>query len=364
MSTTRINDEVLKPIFWKGHALALIDQTLLPSTEQYHEYTSVISVAQAIEAMIVRGAPAIGITAAYGFIFALDAFDQTKPVDLEKVEASLSTAYDVLMASRPTAVNLKTALERMYAAWAVLKLNPPASVGLLRSAFEQEAITIHDEDLAFNYAMAEEGFRALGADTKKQLGVLTHCNTGSLATGGLGTALGIIKVGYRSKRIASVCITETRPWLQGSRLTAFELGTENIPFELMVEGAVGYKMRQGLIDWLIVGADRITANGDVANKIGTYALAVLAKTHGVKVMVAAPSTTLDFDLASGDEIPIELREGKEILKAAGYDLEKPEAQAINVFNPAFDITPAEYIDVIVTEKGACHPSELALKFKG
>ena len=353
-----IKDEVLKPIRWCGQYLELIDQTKLPNEQVYNSYDTIEGVASAIQSMVVRGAPAIGISAAYGLVFAFNDLDDESFVDVARVDQVVQKACAHLLASRPTAVNLQTALERMLNLWQSLQSNLPANKVALRNAFVEEATAIHHDDLKFNYEMSSHGLKALQSVSAEPIGVLTHCNTGSLATGGLGTALGIIKVAYRKGFIRNVCITETRPWLQGSRLTAFELGVEDIPFELMVEGAVGYKMQQGAIDWLIVGADRIAANGDVANKIGTYALCVLAKAHGVKVMVAAPSTTLDFQLASGSEIPIELRDSTEILKAAGYDLQSQNAKNIQVYNPAFDIAPAELIDYIVTEKGFCPPSEL------
>jgi len=365
--------ERLKPIVWRGHQLDLLDQRQLPLSKQFIQCTTPLEVAQAIQDMVVRGAPAIGIAAAYGFVLALSKVDVHKELTSSAAQAQLNAlvqeGHDQLLQSRPTAVNLHHAMARMQVKWRELfDLIVQAKLCLAdaQTQLEELAQIIHHEDIGFNQAIAEHGLAVLEQGSHKPLGVLTHCNTGSLATGGLGTALGIIKVG--AKRLVSsshseasrpiidhIFITETRPWLQGSRLTAFELMQESLDFTMIVEGAAGALMQTGQVQWLIVGADRITANGDVANKVGTYTLALIAKAHNVKVMVAAPSTTCDFSLASGADIPIETRGAQEVLAAGGHD---PNAD-ISVFNPVFDITPAAYIDYIVTEQGAVAPAELA-----
>lgn len=338
----------LKPIEWRDSTLLLLDQRALPVHERFLPMTTAVEVAQAITDMVVRGAPAIGIAAAYAVVLS---FAQHR-ADFVAMEPDVA----LLAASRPTAVNLHHALQRMTNVWQRLKAQDldfiQMQLGLLH-----EAQAIHREDLQSNQAMAAIGtehlrksFEAFGA-----LGVLTHCNTGSLATGGLGTALGIIKHAARQGLVNSIYATETRPWLQGSRLTAFELQYEGFDVQLLVEGGAASLMASGAVQWLIVGADRITANGDVANKVGTLGLAVLAQHYGVKVMVAAPLTTVDFTLQSSSDIPIEYRGGAEILAAAGYE----KADAVPVYNPVFDVTPAALIDVIVTEQGACAPQKLS-----
>lgn len=308
-------------IEWRQQSLHLLDQRVLPHEHRVLEYTTAAEVADAIRAMVVRGAPAIGIAAAYGY--ALDAL----------AGRDLQQAYHVLAESRPTAVNLFWALERMAA------LNTADAHTLVA-----EARKIHEEDIAANLAMGEFGASVLPENAV----IYTHCNTGALATGGHGTALGIIRSGYAEGKVTQVYAGETRPWLQGARLTAWELMQDQIPVSLVCDGAAAQLFRQGNVDWVIVGADRITANGDVANKIGTYSLAVLAKHHGVKVMVAAPTTTFDLTLTSGDDIPIEQRPQEEVTSLFGHPI---APQGCHAINPSFDVTPAGLIDVIATEKG-------------
>ena len=306
---------------WRNQALHLLDQRVLPHQHLIHEYTTAADVADAIRDMVVRGAPAIGIAAAYGY--ALDAL----------AGRDLEAAYRGLAESRPTAVNLFWALERM------------ASLGTSDAhTLVAEAKKIHDEDISANLAMGEYGASLLSDGSR----VYTHCNTGALATGGHGTALGIIRTAMSDGKIEQVYAGETRPWLQGARLTAWELMQDNIPVKLVCDGAAAQLFRQGKVDWVIVGADRITANGDVANKIGTYSLAVLAKHHGMKVMVAAPLSTFDMTLTSGNDIPIEQRSASEVTSLNGQAIAPTGCDAIN---PAFDVTPAELIDAIATEKG-------------
>jgi methylthioribose-1-phosphate isomerase len=308
-------------IAWHEQTLHLLDQRVLQHTHQILEYRTAADVAEAIRDMVVRGAPAIGITAAYGY--ALDAL----------AGRDLDQAYKVLAESRPTAVNLFWALERM----ASLGTDDP-------QALVAEAKKIHEEDIAANLAMGEFGASLLN----DQCRIYTHCNTGALATGGHGTALGIIRSAVTQGKVSQVYAGETRPWLQGARLTAWELMQDNIPVKLVCDGAAAQLFRQEAVDWVIVGADRITANGDVANKIGTYSLAVLAKHHGMKVMVAAPTTTFDMTLDSGNAIPIEQRPMSEVTSLNGQPIAPEGCEAIN---PSFDVTPAELIDAIVTEKG-------------
>jgi len=314
-------------IEWRGQSLHLLDQRVLPHTHTVHDYTTAVDVADAIRDMVVRGAPAIGITAAYGY--ALDALNGR----------DLGEAYKVLAESRPTAVNLFWALERM----ANLGTEDP-------HALVAEAKKIHEEDIAANLAMGQFGASLIKEGSR----IYTHCNTGALATGGHGTALGIIRSAYADGKITQVYAGETRPWLQGARLTAWELMQDNIPVKLVCDGAAAQLFRAKGADWVIVGADRITANGDVANKIGTYSLAVLAKHHGMKVMVAAPTTTFDLSLDSGNAIPIEQRPMSEVTSLNGQPIAPEGCEAIN---PSFDVTPAELIDAIVTEKGFVeHPT--------
>lgn len=308
-------------IEWHGQSLHLLDQRVLPHTHTVHEYTTAADVADAIRDMVVRGAPAIGITAAYGY--ALDALNGR----------DMSAAYKVLAESRPTAVNLFWALERM----AALGTEDPHTL-------VAEAKKIHVEDIAANLAMGQFGASLIKEGSR----VYTHCNTGALATGGHGTALGIIRSAFADGKLTQVYAGETRPWLQGARLTAWELMQDNIPVKLVCDGAAAQLFRAKGADWVVVGADRITANGDVANKIGTYSLAVLAKHHGMKVMVAAPTTTFDLTLDSGNAIPIEQRPMSEVTYLNGQPIAPEGCEAIN---PSFDVTPAELIDAIVTEKG-------------
>lgn len=326
MNSSRSDD--FCPLRWDGRRLHLLDQRALPAEERWLELDRAGDVATAIRDMAVRGAPAIGIAAAWGVVLAAR----------EGGAAAARTSMPVLAATRPTAVNLHWALDRMAAALAAATDDDVAVV------LEAEARLIQEQDLAQNRAMAKLGAARLGSGSR----VLTHCNTGALATGGIGTALGVIRQAHAEGNLATVYATETRPWMQGARLTAWELSREGIDATLLTEGATAQLMRREGIDWLIVGADRIAANGDTANKIGTYALAVLARAHGASVMVVAPRSSIDMRLASGDEIPIEMRPGAEILQAAGLERAPP---GITVRNPAFDVTPGNLVDLLVTEDG-------------
>jgi methylthioribose-1-phosphate isomerase len=282
----------------------------------------------------VRGAPAIGIAAAWGVAMAA------------QQQAPLDDALAMLRAARPTAVNLMWALDRM---------KKRIDAGADAQALLREAQAIQDEDLAANRRMGELGASLIGQGS----GVLTHCNTGSLATAGYGTALGVIRAGVAAERIARVYAGETRPWLQGARLTMWELMRDGIPAHLIADSAASHLMKSGAVQWVIVGADRIAANGDVANKIGTYQLAIAAKYHGVKFMVVAPSSTIDMATATGEEIEIELRDATELLGTAGR---RTVVEGALAWNPVFDVTPAELIDAIVTERGVIErPGTLAMQ---
>ena len=326
--------DTIRAVSWADDALQLLDQRKLPAEHITLTFTEPGSVAQAITDMVVRGAPAIGITAAYGVVLAAR---QRYLQDGAGWRSSIGQDLDRLAASRPTAVNLFWALERMRRAIAGLKSDPVA-------ALLAEAKRIHEEDIAANHRMGKLGAALIDHDSA----VLTHCNTGSLATGGYGTALGVIRSAYQAGRITQVYADETRPWLQGARLTAWELVQDKIPVTLLADGAGAHLMKQGRVRWLIVGADRIAANGDAANKVGTYHAAVAARYHGVRVMVVAPTSTIDMTLPDGGQIPIEIRPEEEVLSLAGQRIAPPGVRA---WNPSFDVTPAELIDAIVTEKG-------------
>ena len=330
--------EKVKAIEWQNGQLRLLDQRKLPLEEVWHSYDSAAAVATAIREMIVRGAPAIGISAAYGLVLGLRA----RLNDGDDWRAALEADFDVLAGSRPTGVNLFWALNQMRERLNRLK---PGEDPL--TAAEAQAASIHASDREANLTMAQFGVDLICKHQGNPQNLLTHCNTGALATGGFGTALGVIRGAYLEGLVECVYVDETRPWLQGSRLTAWELEGEGVPVMVNADSAAAHLMKTRGITWVIVGADRITANGDIANKIGTYQLAVLAMHHGVRFMVVAPSSTIDMDLETGDDIPIEERGGHELLEVNGQRI----AADVESFNPVFDVTPADLIDAIVTEKG-------------
>jgi len=337
--TARAYDSI-KPIIWQDDTLQLLDQRLLPAEHTYISLIDVNDVAHAISDMVVRGAPAIGITAAYGIVIAARQRYAENPNNWQQViEADLQ----ILAQSRPTAVNLFWAIDLMRGVIKELTAADPAAA--LLSIAKQ----IHEDDIAGNVVMGKLGAQLID----EKCAVLTHCNAGALATGGYGTALGVIRSAFEQDKITHVYADETRPWLQGARLTAWEMVQDDIPVSLLVEGAAAHMIKTSQksdkpIRWIIVGSDRIASNGDVANKIGTYALAVLARYHGIKFMVAAPTTTIDMNIACGDDIPIEERSTDEVLGFGGKQVAASGSQARN---PAFDVTPAELVDAIVTEKG-------------
>lgn len=316
---------------WTGHSLKILDQRALPQTITYDEYHDAAGVSDAIASMRVRGAPAIGIAAAYGVVLSV-----MRHYPNADWQAAVEQDIERLASSRPTAVNLFWALDKMRG---LLEQNPAEPIAAMTELAEQ----IHAEDIAANHAMGERGADVIGSAKA----VLTHCNAGALATGGYGTALGVIRSLHKRGHLQNVYADETRPWLQGARLTVWELAQDGIPATLLADSAAAWLMKSGKIDWIIVGADRIAANGDVANKIGTYSLAVLAKQHGVKMMVAAPSSTFDFSMENGDSIEIEERNPKELLA----DCYLNEGSLVNAWNPVFDVTPATLISAIVTERG-------------
>ncbi len=326
--------DTVEAIRWQGNGLQLLDQRVLPQEVAYLRYGDVDAVAAAIRDMVVRGAPAIGITAAYGIVLAARArFAQSPGAWKQAIESDLQT----LAAARPTAVNLFWAIAHMRGLIAEIDGDPEAA--LLAAARR-----IHDQDIAANRRMGELG----AALIEDPCAILTHCNAGALATGGYGTALGVVRAGFAAGKITHVYADETRPWLQGARLTAWEMVQEGIPVTLQAEGAAAHLMKQGRVAWVIVGSDRIAANGDVVNKIGTYGLAVLARHHGVRFMVVAPASTVDMAIACGDDVAIEQRPPAEVLELAGRRIAAAGAEA---WNPAFDVTPAALVDAIVTERG-------------
>ena len=324
----------VRPLVWTGTELLVLDQRLLPQQQSYITCQTASDVASAIQTLAVRGAPAIGIAGAFGMVLAAQG---THAVSGSLALVALNKCLDELMLARPTAVNLRWAIQRMKA-----RLQNFGSDW--QKQIEQEALAIQAEDLAANHSMGHIGAACLGQGAR----VLTHCNTGSLATAGFGTALGVIRAGFALGKISQIYASETRPWLQGSRLTIWELLQDGIEATLIVDDASAYLMQQGKIDFVIVGADRICANGDVANKIGTYAHALAAQAHGVKVMVVAPSSTVDMHTAQGFDIEIEERSATELTHIQGVEV---GAKAARVYNPVFDITPAHCIDYLVTEKG-------------
>ena len=321
-------------IEWAEDRLRLLDQRLLPGETRYLEFTEAVPVARAIQDLVVRGAPAIGITAAYAVV--LSARQHTRQDDTGW-QARVAADIDVLANARPTAVNLVWALERMRACMQALSNNPvPALLA--------EARRIHSDDVAANHCMGESGEKLIN----KGDSVLTHCNAGALATGGYGTALGVIRSAWSAGKLRDVYAGETRPWLQGARLTAWELLADKIPTTLITDSAASFLMQSGKVQWVITGADRVTANGDVINKIGTSQLAVNARHYGVKMMVVAPLSTLDLAVAEGRDVAIESRAGEEVLSLNGQPVAAAGAAA---WNPVFDVTPATLVDFLVTEAG-------------
>jgi methylthioribose-1-phosphate isomerase len=337
---------------WRDNRIEMIDQRVLPARFDYLAFDSAEGVARAIRDMVVRGAPAIGCAAAYGVALEAARLAGAAPAAFS---SGLGKAFDALAASRPTAVNLFWALERMRA---VLESAKPGQPPAIAARLLEEAHRILAEDIVANRAMGAHGAALLGESTR----VLTHCNAGALATAGHGTALGVIRSAVAAGKRVSVVVDETRPFLQGARLTAWELVQEGIPVTLITDNMSGHLMGRGEIDAVIVGADRVAANGDVANKIGTYMIAVLARRHHIPFYVAAPLSTIDPRLATGAAIPIEERAASEV---TGYGGIEWAPAGVSVRNPAFDVTPADLVTALITEKGVVHapdPKKIAALF--
>ncbi|NJL00187.1 MAG: S-methyl-5-thioribose-1-phosphate isomerase [Spirulinaceae cyanobacterium SM2_1_0] len=335
------------PVIWQGDRAVLIDQTQLPARYTTVNIDSSEAMAVAIKTMIVRGAPAIGVAAAYGM--ALGA----REIECERRDEFLSELEAVaqrLRRTRPTAVNLFWAIDRQLA----IARQTAGAVADIRAALLQDAQAIQAEDLQTCQAIGQQGLTVL-PQGDQPLTLLTHCNAGALATAGYGTALGVIRAAWQAGRLARVYADETRPRLQGAKLTAWECVHDGIPVTIIADNMAAHCMQQGRIDAVVVGADRIAANGDAANKIGTYGLALIARAHQVPFFVAAPLSTVDFKLASGAEIPIEERDPAEIYQVGTTRLCPDGAE---FYNPAFDVTPAELIAAIITEKGAVPPEKL------
>jgi len=333
---------VISPVRWAGDRLILLDQTVLPAEEVEREYRRWEDVADAIRTLVVRGAPAIGVTAAFGVALAAR---ESRAQDWNGLLADLETAIKGLAATRPTAVNLFWALDRMQRIALAGRGLPLEAV---RARLLAEAHAILEEDVAANRAIGDHGAALVPSGAR----VLTHCNAGALATAGYGTALGVIRSAHAQGKLALVWVDETRPVMQGSRLTAWECVRDAIPHRLIADVAAASVMARGDVDLVVTGADRIAANGDTANKIGTYALAVIAQHHHVPFYVAAPFSTIDLALASGDRIPIEERDAAEVRGMAGRVTAPADSP---VFNPAFDVTPASLIAAIITERGVFRP---------
>ena len=335
----------VKPILFENGACRMIDQRLLPTEEVWIDYTTCAGVADAIRDMVVRGAPAIGVAAAFGAAFGAR---EIKADNFTDFMVDFEKCCELLAATRPTAVNLFWALERMKAtARKAASLQPDQ----LKKYLLAEACTIAEEDVQINRRMGAHGAELIPKNAR----ILTHCNAGALATGGYGTALGVIRAAVEAGKNVSVFADETRPSLQGARLTAWELQRDGIDVTLICDNMAGYLMSQGEIDCVIVGADRIAANGDVANKIGTFTVAVLAKEHGIPFYVAAPTSTIDLTITDGSGIPIEERNITEVTHHAGKQV-APEG--IKVRNPAFDVTPARLVSAIITENGMARSNYL------
>jgi methylthioribose-1-phosphate isomerase len=329
----------VRTIEWKNDRVIMLDQRLLPHQEIYRVYDDYREVAEAIRSMVIRGAPAIGVAAAMGVALgALKAPEKTFHRDFERIVLTLGK-------TRPTAVNLFWALQRMRQVYSAQRSNP---VEIIQRALRAEAQKIYKEDIAANRQIGKYG-AGLMLDASH---IMTHCNAGALATAGYGTALGVLRALKGAGRKFEVFVNETRPFLQGARLTAWELMKEKIPATLITDNMAGYLMQMGKVDSVVVGCDRVAANGDVANKIGTYTIAVLAKRHGIPFYVAGPISSIDIKCRSGRDIPIEQRDPREVSHLFG----KPLApKGMKVFNPAFDVTPHELITAIITEKGVINP---------
>jgi len=334
--------QISQPIQWTGEGVVMLDQRRLPAEVVHHTYTDYREVAGAIQSMVIRGAPAIGVAAAMGV--ALGAL-RSPALTLDELKAEFPVICDTLARTRPTAVDLFWAIERMKRRFAEAAAGQ--DLRRVQEAMVAEAQQIHREKRADDEAIGRFGAQLMPADGQ----VLTQCNTGALATAGIGTALGVIRMAVEQGRKLRVLVPETRPYLQGARLTAWELQQDGIPLTLITDNMVGHFLKSGEIAAAVVGADRIAANGDTANKIGTYSMAVLAREHNVPFYVAAPTSTLDLSIPSGEQIPIEERPAEEVTHIRGVRI----APDVAVANPAFDVTPARLVTAIITERGVARP---------
>src|SRR4051794_1623541 len=333
---------MIQTLEWTDKGVRFIDQTKLPTEEVYVTCKTHEQCADGIRNMVVRGAPAIGVAAAMGIALGINNSKAETTGDLKR---DFDAICDLIGKTRPTAVNLFWAIRRMQEKLERARIQP---IGHIKQTLIEEAKRIHAEDIAANQAMGRHGATLMPSSG----GVLTHCNAGALATAGYGTALGVIRAAVEQGKKIHVYADETRPFLQGSRLTAWELMKDGIPTTVISDNMAGAMMKQGKIGAIVVGADRIAANGDVANKIGTYTVAVLAKEHGIPFYVAAPISTVDMECPDGSQIPIEQRNGKEVTHIAGRQM-VPDGVAVE--NPAFDVTPAKYVAAIITERGIAKP---------
>jgi methylthioribose-1-phosphate isomerase len=334
-----------EPIRWIGDAVEMLDQRRLPAEVIHHVYRDYREVARAIREMVIRGAPAIGVAAAMGAALGVL---RSRAQTAEELRAEYDEIHRTLAATRPTAVELFWALDRMTERLEAL-LAEGAPLDRVRAEMVAEAQRVHAEKRAIDEAIGRYGAALLSSGGR----VMTQCNAGALATGGIGTALGVIRTAFTDGRLAEVLVPETRPYLQGARLTAWELAQSGIPLTLITDNMVGHVMKSGVAA-VVVGADRVAANGDTANKIGTYQIAVLAREHGVPFYVAAPIATLDLSVSSGEQIPIEERSADEVTHIAGVRI-APDGPGVRVAHPAFDVTPARLVTAIITERGVARP---------
>jgi methylthioribose-1-phosphate isomerase len=329
----------VRTIEWTKGRVVMIDQRLLPAREVYRVYSNYREVARAIKDMVIRGAPAIGVAAAMGIALGV------RTMRRDELKREFDRMCRAFAATRPTAVNLFWAIERMRC---VYRENQTRDIETLRLVLEREARAIHEEDISVNRALGRHG-AALIEDRST---VLTHCNAGALATAGYGTALGVVRAAVEANKRVQVYCTETRPYLQGARLTAWELKKDHVPVTLVTDSMVGHMMKSGKVDCVVVGTDRTAANGDVANKIGTYTVAVLAHRHGIPFYVAAPTSSIDLGCPRGDKIPIEERNPREISHIFEHQI---APSGITIANPAFDVTPHDLVTAIITERGVARP---------
>jgi methylthioribose-1-phosphate isomerase len=336
---------MLPTIEWKGDSVVMIDQRKLPVSEVYVTCRTASEVAKAIKTMVIRGAPAIGVAAAMGIALGMR---KSRATGTRQFATEFQKICDQMAATRPTAVNLFWAIDCMKRAFAA-SAQSGASVDEIRQRLEEEALKIHDEDVASCRAMGAYGASLVPQSAR----ILTHCNAGALATAGYGTALGVIRAAVEQGKTIAVMADETRPFLQGARLTAWELVKDGIDTTVITDNMTASMMRQGNLDLVVVGADRIAANGDVANKIGTYGVAVLAREHGIPFYVAAPISTVDLETPDGGHIPIEERNDREVTHVGAVRI-TPEGARVR--NPAFDVTPAKFVTAIITERGIARPS--------